>query len=395
MTTPFDIVTRAMKDIGALAAGEVPTADEAQDGYDMLNDMCAQWSNENMMVFYKTEIIFPVVQNQTQYTIGPGGQVGCAFTGSISGTTLTIPTNGVTSGAITIGQTLTGIGIASGTTIVNFNSGGGGNVNEAGTYTLSQNATTPNPIFTGSISGTTLTVSAISVGYLGVGCVVSGTGVTIGTTITAVISASGGVGTYTVSASQTVGSVAMTGTVTPFPISGYYERPLTIESAFVRVTTTSNGAPIYGGGLDYPVAIFALEQYESIGLKQLNGPWPKGVYYQASENLGTIYVWPNPAQGEMHIFAYTQFRTFTAQTDNIALPPGYINALRWCLAERLLPMFGKMNQVQMAMINSLAAQAKATIKRTNMRPPQVARYPDTLLMGKSKDAGFIMDGGFA
>ena len=105
MTTPFDIVTRAMKDIGALAAGEVPTADEAQDGFDMMNDMCAQWSNENMMVFYKTEIIFPVVQNQTQYTIGPGGQVGCQFTGSISGTTLTIYKEDGTTPAYT--QTLT------------------------------------------------------------------------------------------------------------------------------------------------------------------------------------------------------------------------------------------------------------------------------------------------
>ena len=323
MTTPFDIVTRAMKDIGALAAGEVPTADEAQDGLDMLNDMCAQWSNENMMVFYKTEIIFPVVQNQTQYTIGPSGQVGCSFTGSISGTVLTIPANGVISGGITIGQTLSGTGVTAGTTIVGFTTGGGGNVNEAGTYTVSR--------------------------------------------------------------PQTVASTT---------IQGYYERPLTIESAFVRVTTTSNGAPIYGGGLDYPVAVFSLEEYESIGLKQLNGPWPKGVYYQASELLGTIYVWPNPAQGEMHLFAYTQFRTFTSQVDSIELPPGYINALRWCLAERLMPMFGKMNQVMIGMIGGMAAQAKATVKRTNMRPPQIARYPDTLLMVKSKDAGFIMDGGF-
>ena len=323
MTQPFDIISRAMKDIGALAAGEVPTADEAQDAFDMLNDMCAQWSNENMMVFYKTEIIFPVVQNQIQYTIGPGGQVGCTFTGSISGTTLTIPANGVTSGAITIGQTLSGTGVLAGTTIVGFTTGGGGNVNEAGTYTVSK--------------------------------------------------------------SQTVASTT---------IQGYYERPLTIESAFVRVTTTSNGAPIYGGGLDYPVSVFSLEEYESIGLKQLNGPWPKGVYYQASELLGTIYVWPNPAQGEMHLFSSTLFREFSTLYDTIQLPPGYNQALRWCLAERLLPMFGKMNQVQMAMINSLAAQAKATIKRTNMRPPQIARYPETLLMGKSKDAGFIMDGGF-
>ena len=103
MATPYDIITRAMKDIGALAAGEVPTADEAQDGLDLLNDMLAQWSNENMMVYYKTEIIFPCVQNQIQYTIGPGGNVGSSFTGSISGTTLTVGAGGVTTGAITIG----------------------------------------------------------------------------------------------------------------------------------------------------------------------------------------------------------------------------------------------------------------------------------------------------
>ena len=110
MTTPYDIITRAMKDIGALAAGENPTAAEAQDGLDLLNDMLAQWSNENMMVFYRTEIVFPCVQNKTQYTIGPSGDVSARFTGSISGTTLTVPVDGVTKGAITIGMTLIRVG---------------------------------------------------------------------------------------------------------------------------------------------------------------------------------------------------------------------------------------------------------------------------------------------
>jgi hypothetical protein len=76
MTTPYDIITRSLKDIGALAAGEVPTADEAQDAFDMFNDMLDQWSNESMMVFYKTEVIWPVIQGQTQYTIGPNPNAG-------------------------------------------------------------------------------------------------------------------------------------------------------------------------------------------------------------------------------------------------------------------------------------------------------------------------------
>ncbi len=60
--------------------------------------------------------------------------------------------------------------------------------------------------FLGSISGTVLTVTAVQYGDLRVGDTVTGTGVTGGTTITALGTGNGGVGTYTVSASQTVAS---------------------------------------------------------------------------------------------------------------------------------------------------------------------------------------------
>ena len=66
MTKPIDIISRALKDIGALEAGETPTADATQDAFDMLNDLVDQWSNEDMMVSYKSEIVFPVVQDQTR-----------------------------------------------------------------------------------------------------------------------------------------------------------------------------------------------------------------------------------------------------------------------------------------------------------------------------------------
>ena len=85
---------------------------------------------------------------------------------------------------------------------------------------------------------------------------------------------------------------------------------------------------------------------------------------------------------------------FANLNDEIQFPQGYNMALRWCLAERMMPMYGKTNATQIAMINAYAAQGKATLKRINMQPPKVARYPDSLMMGKAKDAGFIMDGGF-
>lgn len=83
--------------------------------------------------------------------------------------------------------------------------------------------------FTGSISGTTLTVSAVASGTLAVGQLIVGTGVSTSppgsnaTYITALGTGSGGVGTYTVGVSQTVSSTAMTaysGTGWGSPASG-------------------------------------------------------------------------------------------------------------------------------------------------------------------------------
>lgn len=59
---------------------------------------------------------------------------------------------------------------------------------------------------TGSISGTTLTVTAVASGSLAVNDVITGAGITSGTTITALGTGTGGTGTYTVSVSQTVSS---------------------------------------------------------------------------------------------------------------------------------------------------------------------------------------------
>jgi hypothetical protein len=65
-------------------------------------------------------------------------------------------------------------------------------------------------VVTGSISGTTLTVTAVTSGTLLVGHTITGTGVTAATTITALGTGTGGTGTYTVSASQTVASTTIT-----------------------------------------------------------------------------------------------------------------------------------------------------------------------------------------
>jgi len=57
---------------------------------------------------------------------------------------------------------------------------------------------------TGQISGTTLTVTNVTAGAIYIGATITGTGVTAGTRVTDFLTGTGNVGTYTVSASQTV-----------------------------------------------------------------------------------------------------------------------------------------------------------------------------------------------
>ena len=189
-------------------------------------------------------------------------------------------------------------------------------------------------------------------------------------------------------------NITYTAPVSSTSITAYYQKPLTIEQAFVRVNTQSNGEPVLNGGLDYQVGVISLTNYNQIGLKTLNGQWPKALYYNPNAESGNVFVWPNPSQGEMHMFATTIFSNYEGLYDEIVLPQGYSMALRWNLAERLMPMYGKASQTQIAMINAYAAQSKSTIKRSNMKPIAAASYPAVMITGKAKDAGWILNGGF-
>lgn len=91
-------------------------------------------------------------------------------------------------------------------------------------------------VFTGSISGTTLTVSAVTSGTIVVGIAISGSGITAGTTITALGTGSGGAGTYTVSSSQTVSSTTITSL--GFPITRNGGNPGMTQGTFTPFSQT-------------------------------------------------------------------------------------------------------------------------------------------------------------
>lgn len=324
MTQPLDLINGALLDIGARAPGETAPPEDVNEAFIMLNQMLDSWSNESMVVFYKQEIIHEITAGKYQYTIGPNSDTVASFTASIAPsadgltgvlTVTTVPTTG----ALSVGQFISGTGVLSGTSIISYGTGRGGNGTAA-------------------------------------------------------------IGTYNLNMAQTVVSG---------PISSYVPRPLKINSGFVRVVNSITGT------LDYPIGILNLEKYEQIGIKTLPGPWPRAVYYQPSEPVGMLNYWPNPSQGEMHLFCDPIMNRFNTINDSVILPQGFEAAVRDMLGYRLLRSYGKIaDPASVAEYRRLAVEAKALIKRSNMMPQQTANFDSVLVPGMMNDAGFILHGGF-
>lgn len=137
-----------------------------------------------------------------------------SFTGYISAGILTV--TAVASGALVVGGTVGGTGgggVATGTQIVAQLSGTIGGV---GTYALNTPEQSTTPAFTAFAGMTcaagTFTVATVVSGTLAVGDTLvgqGGTSLVTGTTITALGTGTGGVGTYIVNASQTVGTATI------------------------------------------------------------------------------------------------------------------------------------------------------------------------------------------
>jgi hypothetical protein len=109
-----------------------------------------------------------------------------------------------------------------------------------GSYRYTWRISTPSSsLFTGSISGTTLTVTAITEGTIGINQALFGLGVTNETVITALGTGTGGVGTYTINQSQTIASTLMN--------SAAVASVLTASMSGTTMTVTASSGTLFPG----------------------------------------------------------------------------------------------------------------------------------------------------
>ena len=150
-------------------------------------------------------------------------------------------------------------------------------------------------------------------------------------------------------------------------------RPVKLESAFIRMQGGST-LPV-----DYPLQVLrAQEDYNRISIKNLNA-FPQYIYYSTGFPVGNIFVWPVPNnQYEIFITVMVQLQAFQNLSQEIILPPEYLDAMQWNLADRILTIYGMPENPK---ITKYAESSMRTIQEVNSQIPLL--HMPIALRGKS------------
>jgi hypothetical protein len=134
-------------------------------------------------------------------------------------------------------------------------------------------------------------------------------------------------------------------------------RPVRIDAAYQRV-----------GDIDYPLRLASAVAWAGLADKSTAGDVADWLYYETSHPLGRLYLYPRPSTGVLHLMTWVPLTAFAA-ADEVALPPGYQDALTYSLAVRLAPEYGRPVTAEVA---AVARDAMSKVERTNFRPPLMA-----------------------
>lgn len=118
------------------------------------------------------------------------------------------------------------------------------------------------------------------------------------------------------------------------------------------------------GGIDYPVTILeTYEQWESIPQKTQAGE-PQYAFYLPTTTTGTLYLYPQPSSGTVHVVTQLALPSSSALGDTLTLPAEYILPIRLNLYLLLAGMYGAPIKPALA---AMAASSLSALKRSNLR----------------------------
>lgn len=135
-------------------------------------------------------------------------------------------------------------------------------------------------------------------------------------------------------------------------------RPIHIERATIE---NQSANPTVETELD----ILTTEEWAAITVKDLTADVPRKLYVEKGASLDTLYFWPKPSAANKFVPYSKKALTTLAVGDTVTFPPGYAEAIRYNLAVKLAPEYGKELS---PLILQGAIDGKALIKKMNIRP---------------------------
>jgi len=392
-TVVSDIITPALRRIGVLAEGEVPTAAQASDALADLNALIDQHAAERLQIFTTTRTVFSLVADKQSYLLGSDFDqpdedgFDTQWAGAPDGWT---PQN---SGDGTIANDT-----------ADFQAGGHSirmDTAVSGTSSLYKDyLVQPGEELTLTVwtfAGFTVT-GFVRVQNTDTGNYLDSSGDWVGAAdpfLDAIESPAGAAFvqkslTFDVETENLEGATTTTLRITfrkndnlfsawfdTFSLTGRSSvsipRPIFIDRVTVR--DSSIDPP-----LEIPLTKLPEDQWEQITNKELASTFPNSWYYNPTFPYGTLTFWPIPTGSTYEAVLYipTQTSTFVEITDTFSMPPGYLRMLVTNLALELAPSYEK---VPSPLLMRQASDSLAVVKRANQRPTELAFDSGALIGG--------------
>lgn len=151
----------------------------------------------------------------------------------------------------------------------------------------------------------------------------------------------------------------------------------------IRIIGTPGSAYVRDGtGNKYQVDVVPLDSWNLINTSQANSDIPDTLYYEPTYPYGTIRVYPTPNTAwTLAWTSYLQLSSFANTSVALTLPPGYERAITFNLAVELKSYFDGAN-LDPTVIKG-AMEAKAAVKRSNIRPVTAVMDPELVSRGNT------------
>lgn len=131
-----------------------------------------------------------------------------------------------------------------------------------------------------------------------------------------------------------------------------------------------NNVTCVRNGISTPVEVVDQDQYDAIGLKSLAQPLIEKVLYVNSFPLGQLTVYPVPTEAvTLNFDVSRQLTGPITLADTIAMPPGYLRALRYNLAVELWPEYTTAG-IDINAIKAIARESLGRVKVANSKTPE-------------------------